>query len=424
MPTPAYVTVPAAEGRFRRRPGAPRFARRFVIGAVVVTLAAALVLWLMLDFEAGIVGVADVVALPDGGAAVAWTDLSGNAEARLLVVDASGQRVSVEELHRDRGVVGMVASLSGTLAVAQQESLTSGSITLLDAGRADRRDLVRPADVPYNTQMLILGDELLWTSSHSNGGGLEATNLTTGATRRLVATGNFTFDFTALSDGRTVALVDQGDLVVVDTTSGDVTRTGDSQVVSAAASGDRLAFIIKEGESKILKQCPGDSGPGTDGPLRVGHLMLWEAGTATALEVDLGDQQATSVESIGRSDQALVSAVGADDKGCPDDPSLYRIDLTTGQLTRVVTEHDGGVGASEDGQVAYLNDGSLFVRLPDGTVEEINPAGTDALNGFAWTEDGALWFVSDMDVDRKGRDEPRLWVRSPAGGVEAKETLG
>ncbi|MCA1691645.1 MAG: hypothetical protein LC733_05370 [Actinobacteria bacterium] len=271
--------------------------------------------------------------------------------------------------------------------------------------------------------MLVLGDKLLWTSS--SGGGLKATNLATGTTRTLAPTGNFTSGLAALSDGRTVAFIDDGRLVLVDATSGQVTGpTRDSQVVSAAATGDGVAFITKDGEPKTLKQCPGDSGPGTDAALRVGHLSLWQAGKATNLEVDLGDQQATTVVPTGRSDQVLVSAVRADEKGCPDDPSLYRVDLTTGQFAQVVAELDDAVRASPNGQVAYLNNGSLFVRsLSGGPVEALNPAGTDALNGFAWTADGSLWFVSDMAVNKKSRGEPRLWVRNPGGGVEAKGTL-
>lgn len=384
-----------------------------------------MVLWRLLDFETGIVGVVDVVALPDGGVAVAWTDYSGSPPAgRLVIVNAQGRRISVEELPQTHQVAGMVPSAAGTLAVAQQENLTSGSITLVGTGKPDRRDLVRPAAVGSHTEMLVLGEELLWTSS--SGGGFVATDLATGKTRRLVATGNSTFNLTTMPDRRTVGFIDDGRLVLVDVTSGETTGpTTNGEVVAAAATERGLAFITKEGETKVLRQCPGDSGPGTDGALRVGRLSLWQAGRATELEVDLGNQEATSVVPVGRSDQVLVSAVGADDKGCPDDASLYRVNVATGQLVQVVAELDGAVRATPGGQVAYLNNGSLFVRSlsGDNPVEILNPAETDAMNSFAWTEDESLWFVSDMDVDRKGRGEPRLWVRRPGGALEAKDVL-
>ncbi|MCA1691858.1 MAG: hypothetical protein LC733_06545 [Actinobacteria bacterium] len=60
--------------------------RRVVIGVVVAALAGGLVLWRLLDFETGIVGVVDLVALPNGGAAVAWSDYSGDTPAGRLVI--------------------------------------------------------------------------------------------------------------------------------------------------------------------------------------------------------------------------------------------------------------------------------------------------------------------------------------------------
>ena len=257
-------------------------------------------------------------------------------------------------------------------------------------------------------------------------GWVRGDRLATGKTRKLVATGNSTFNLTTMPDRRTVGFIDNGRLVVVDVTNGQTSGpTTSGEVVAAAATARGLAFITKEGEAKILKQCPGDSGPATDGALRVGHLSLWQAGRATELDVNLGNQEATSVVPVGRSDQVLVSAVGADDKGYPDDASLYKVNVATGQVVQIVAELDGAARATPGGQVAYLNNGSLYVRglSGDDPVEILNPAGTDAMNSFAWTEDESRWFVSDMDVDRKGRGQPRLWVRRPGGALEAKDVL-
>lgn len=391
-----------------------------LIGVVAIALAGGWFLWHLLDVES-LFGTAEIVALPDGGAAVAWADYSASApQARLVIVDADGRQVSVEELKKDSNVVGMAVGSSGTIAVAENATLAPGSITLIETRSAGRRDLVRPASVPYGIGMLVMGNELLWTSRRDQGGALEATDLATGRTRKLATTGNSTRDLTALSDGLTVALVDDGTVVLVDVASGESRgRAGDGGVVAMAATRDGVAFVTKDGEPKVLQQCPGDSGPGSDSELRVGRLWLWRGGKVTDLGVDLAGQQATGVTSIPLSDQLLVSAVKADGKGCPGDPSLHRVDVATKRHDQVVNEYDYAVEASPSGdQIAYLHDGSLFIAsLSGGPANRLTPSGTDALGGFAWTRDGSLWFVSDMAKDRKSRGEPRLWLKRPGVGV-------
>ena len=414
------ATVQAVDPAPHRERGPRRLGRIVLVAVVAIALAGGWFLWRLLDVES-LFGTAEIVALPDGGAAVAWADYSSSPpKARLVVVDADGRQVSAEELENDRNVVGMAVGASGIIAVAENATLAPGSITLLETGAAGRRDLVRPASVPYGIGMLVTGNELLWTSRRDSGGALEATDLTTGRTRMLATSGNSGRDLTALSDRRTVALLDDGTVVLVDVASGESRgRVGDGRAVAMAATGDGIAFVTKDGEPKVLEQCPGDSGPGTDGELRVGRLWLWRGGKVVDLGVDLAGQQATGVTSIPGSDQLLVSAVKADGKGCPGAPSLHRVDVASKRHDQVVSEYDYSVEASPSGkEIAYLHNGSLFIAsLSGGPAERLTPSGTEALSGFAWTRDGSLWFVSDMAKDRKSRGEPRLWLKRPGVGV-------